>query len=59
MLPMLNDPIHAWSMGAGFFHDANNVDVGAQEFHHNRALSLAKAPYNIAVERHKDFWFLM
>lgn len=59
MLPMLNDPIHAWSMRAGFFHDANNVDVGPQELHQNRALSLAKAPYNIAVKRHKDFWFLM
>ena len=55
MLPMLNDPIHAWSMGADFFHDAIDVDVGAQELHQNRALGLAKAPYNIAVKRHNDF----
>jgi hypothetical protein len=32
----------------------DNVDVGAQESLQNRALSLAKAPYNIAVKRHND-----
>ena len=59
VLSMLNDPIHAWSMGADFFHDAINVDVGEQELQQNQALSLAKAPYNIAVKRHTDFWFFM
>lgn len=36
-----------------------NVSIGAQEMHQNRALSLAKAPYNIAVKRHNDFWYSM
>jgi len=37
----------------------SKVDIGAQELHQNRALSLAKAPYNIAVKRHNGFWFLI
>lgn len=37
----------------------SNVDVGAQELHQNRALSLAEVSYNIAIKRHNDFWFSM